>query len=80
MFPAMLVVEYPGYWESEPENWVNIYVNGANVACFTPYRFDENRQPTHYAIRIVGEDEKFIILKQDLNLTSNTPQPDVEIH
>jgi hypothetical protein len=68
MLPALFLIEFEGYWESEPGNAGTAYLNPTQVTHVRPYKRDDVGAIEWFALYIVGEDEPFITYKTNLNL------------
>lgn len=67
---GLFLIEFSGYWESEPDNYIHLYVNPGTVTFVSTFKRDDNDIATYYRLAILGEDDGFILHKTELTLMS----------
>lgn len=63
-----VVMEFNGYWEDEPGNGTQIWVNTAGFTHITVHSYDSTNQPLEFKIHFPNA-VPFIVDKSSLNLS-----------
>lgn len=66
--PGLFLIEFDGWWESEPGNAVKMYVNPNFVTCVLPHKYNDDGEPVMYQMSIQGNDDRFILSAEELSL------------
>jgi hypothetical protein len=78
MYPGLFLLEYPGYWEDEPDNGHTIFVNPTQITHLTPFK-RENRKVVLWRMHISDQEVPFIISADQIQPIDN-PNIEGEVH
>lgn len=66
--PGLFLVMFEGYWEDEPENWIQLHINPNHVILVETFKRDEKEVATHYALHITETEYPFIVMNDQLEV------------
>ncbi len=68
--PGLFLVEFGGYWEDEPDNGCDAFLNPATITMVKPFKRDSKDVVTHWILSVVGKEHGFVVLHSELQLVS----------